>query len=152
MSLDTWKQEHYPVEADDASLKDNPLASTRHSLIKWYGLRDKVLYKHGLKARSGMLFDPNSKARFDIDSDTCALCANYYHTSDDSRDIRRCLDCPLAQQREQDGKPTPCDFRLKTEDRPPYHVWDESNNPEPMIEALEATYRSLGGDPSELED
>lgn len=149
MSLDTWKKEHYPVEANDESLKNNPLAATRHSLIKWYGLRERVLFKHGLKVHGGTLFDPSSEEQLKIDSDTCALCESYYHTSDDSRDIYRCVECPLAKQRKADH-PTPCDLRLKTESMSPYRMWDDNHNPEPMIDALELTYVALGGDLSEL--
>jgi len=45
MSLKTWKEEFYPVEAEDAA--SNPIEATKHSIQKWKGAMAESLEKHG---------------------------------------------------------------------------------------------------------
>lgn len=45
MSLQSWQDEFYPVEADQPQTQ---LDAARHSLQKWQGVMKKNLKRHGL--------------------------------------------------------------------------------------------------------
>lgn len=44
MSLETWKQEFYPVSAEEAVV--DAIAAVNHSIKKWEGLRPNTLANH----------------------------------------------------------------------------------------------------------
>jgi hypothetical protein len=122
MSLDSWKEEFYPIEADKVSKKN----SIEHSILKWTGLRKENLDKHGIVAiMGGYIEELEIRNGLDIDSDSCALCCHYL--SDE------CKRCPITKSRG-----IKCDS-LKddgTETASPYGHWLWSMDPEPMIQTL----------------
>lgn len=128
MSIATWKEEFYPVDASKCP-QDEAVA---HSLRKWKGLRPDALRAHGLAANYS-LRDAGG-ATFPVDVDTCALCKA--HTD--------CDTCPLYKVR--GGRP--CDMATESEEEngqpSPFEAWQEKSNPEPMIAALEAAARLQG--------
>lgn len=116
MTIETWKQEFYPTEADSTS-KETAIA---HSLRKWVGLRPENLTKHGI-TNYDLYTIQYKNERFDINGQSCALCSHFF-----SRDW--CVNCPLHKHLGQD-----CD-----DENMPYSIYIASRDPEPMITALEA--------------
>lgn len=108
MSKKTWKEEFYPIPADEVPLK----RAVAHSLKKWRGLLPRNLKKHGLK---------EAPIEFGMSS-TCALCVNYTaHPA--SGDM--CDGCPLFEiGHECQGQGSP------------YDQWATHDDPRPMIAAL----------------
>lgn len=124
MSLETWKDEFYPVPADKVEAKD----AVAHSLRKWIGLRKENLERHGVVRRGFMIHDKNYTGKLlPIDDQTCALCVHY------EGDDCKCTACPLQQVRKKR-----CDRKLLTEYRAPYLAFIHCGDPEPMIQCLEA--------------
>lgn len=126
MSLATWKEEFYPVPADQVP-KEQAL---QHSLSKWRGLTPDNLEKHSLASTgTGRLCDSGVKWPvdfFDIDSATCALCFYYIKA--------QCCNCPLAKYRGGIN----CDKTVEGEENSPYELWCCDQNEQPMIALLEA--------------
>jgi len=134
VSLETWKAEFYPVEASATRIED----ATAHSLRKWVGLRKENLERHGVfyssdtRRVTDQPVDLFSSYGLVVSNESCALC--HHHNKD--RAEQPCGDCPLAISR--DG--VPCD----ESDRDESSVWIlwgaslSTQNPEPMIAALEA--------------
>lgn len=120
MSLQTWKDEFYPVEASEVS-KENAI---QHSLAKWRGLTEENLKKHRVIVKERCLEGKyNHHEWITIDSETCALCHLY------SNDIESdCIDCPLKKYFGE---------RCDNNDDGVYYRWVVHNDPHPMIEALE---------------
>lgn len=88
MSLQSWKEEFYPVEAQYAS----PEEAVAHSLRKWEGLRPENLQKHGLVQNGKHLEEVDSEdEEYFISGDSCALC---HHYAEDE-----CNCCPLFKAR-----------------------------------------------------
>jgi hypothetical protein len=54
MSIETWKAEYYPCDADSDEAQAAPAA---HGLRKWYGLRPEAIARHGLVLECGYLRD-----------------------------------------------------------------------------------------------
>ena len=110
MSLETWKEEFYPVPADEVPESQ----ALTHSLRKWEGLRKENLEKHGVKRRL------HKVGEFHVDSTTCALC--HHHAGS-----FWCYTCPIAGTDEA-GNSVNCDHE--------YIKWVGGGDPEPMIELI----------------
>lgn len=131
MSLDSWKEEFYPIEAGNFEGVDYPEGVVRHSLRKWIGMRKENLAKHEC-ARS-MYGDLVSvagsqvKQTFGISSKSCSLCVAYMG--------RDCSKCPLAIIRGG----VACDKPASQLDEftSPWFKWAHAGDPEPMIGYLE---------------
>ena len=131
MSLQTWKDEFYPIPAQDVA-KD-PVLASQHSLRKWIGLRSTNLGKHGLHVLTRSIAENgDDSVRLNISDSSCALCVHYY-PRDETLQSFRCANCPLALARAVDGIPVPCDSLGKGEARSPWGEWQSLHNPEPMI-------------------
>lgn len=116
MSLQSWKKEFYPTEASEI---DNTPDAIEHSITKWKGLLPENLSKHYLEIDDGSIWDSN-KGYMVISAGTCALCQLFIETD--------CPNCPLRDylgHRCDDGEDSP------------YIIFSLSNNPQPMIDALE---------------
>jgi hypothetical protein len=140
MTIETWKKEFYPVEAEDCP-EDQAI---EHSLLKWQGLSPDNLAKHGLELSPrfagiieiGKEYD-DANAKFFIGSDSCALC-HHFHSDDpdedENGDETHCLECPLAITRG-----AACDHLLvdeegeELENESPWHEYAKSRDPKPMI-------------------
>lgn len=128
MSLESWKKEFYPMEADVCP-RDNE-TMLLHSLLKWVGARHENLREHDMDfVGRGMIM--GSFEDFAFNAITCALCLEYLVELDQEEgepDIA-CVGCPL-----RDLQGTPCCY--VTDQVDPYAVFLEKGDPEPMIEAL----------------
>jgi hypothetical protein len=127
VSLKTWKQEFYPVDASDTD-EDSAAA---HSLRKWEGLRHHNLDKHGALVRDNGRYISDGDEHLPISSTSCALCEWHWQGVEDD-DGRRCCSCPLAIARQG----TPCDVSMPDEEQSPWTQWLSTHDPEPMIHWL----------------
>lgn len=83
MSIDTWKKEFYPTDAETTSI----VGAVAHSIRKWRGIYSSNLRKHSLHKGYMFITDSGGKS-FCLDSTTCSLCHHYY--------IRTgCKKCPI---------------------------------------------------------
>lgn len=124
MSIETWKRQFYPVEAETAA-KQGAKAATIHSIRKWEGLRPDVLEKHGVSAAGSTLADDQGSPGFAINGETCALCVAFL-----GRDGNDCKRCPLYKARDKRR----CDIAMiGHEVESPYCAWIDHSDPEPMI-------------------
>jgi hypothetical protein len=134
MSLETWKQEFYPISAEE--IVENG-ASTKelieHSLRKWKGLREFNLQKHNI-GRSPISRDIGISGAdyLSITNTTCALCKKFLF-----RCVKKCHNCPLfiisdSQSCDEYPEDEGPDIRMS-----PYFHWSSNNDPEPMIALLE---------------
>jgi hypothetical protein len=128
MSVETWKNEFYPISARLAHSTD--LMALQHSLKKWIGLRSENRkahevsigpYNHTLQDASA------SSLKFHIASRSCALCHRH-----DISDEPHCATCPLYVVRG-----TRCDLQTSPTDTSQWHSWTKKANPEPMIQLIE---------------
>lgn len=132
MSLETWKEEFYPIEADKSV--GSQLEAVEHSLRKWRGLDADTLKRHGLRQAYYNL-EEDRGGKFHIDYTSCALCRLVNATEDG------CYECPLYAVRGG----VPCDVIMVDEDEnlletfSPYVKWTRFNDPAPMLEWLEKT-------------
>lgn len=129
MTLQTWMEEYYPVEA--STVKDR-IEAIRHSLRKWEGIREENMDKHEVASLDGYSIEnwDGSGDVFSIDGDSCALCHLYFDGND------YCDACPIF---ELTGRT--CDGHLDSEegnsiDLHPFYMWRKRGNPEPMIKVL----------------
>ena len=120
MSLQSWKDEFYPVRAVDVPAEK----ALDHSIQKWEGLLPKNLHRHGVVFKEGALVDDVGKVRLAINSLSCALCMRY----------PGCSKCPLAVGRGG----VPCDQATPGEESP-WLIFIEQGDPVPMLEELERT-------------
>lgn len=136
MSAKSWQQEFYPTPAHSCSAED----AVKHSLLKWTGLRDENLKRHGVRLTNGgrimTVESDDLKTRIDygiiIDSRSCALCIHYTGLY-----ISDCINCPVYRVREN----TKCDSKTSDElDKnveSPWFIFKQRGDPEPMIKVLE---------------
>jgi hypothetical protein len=131
MSLDTWKQEFYPVAAVECP--GNVVDAIAHSIRKWTGLTKENLERHGLRKVSadgiGEGDEPSVSdgTKFYTCSFSCALCVHF-----------SCAACPLAQARGGDGDGrghVPCDSPRSDESLilTPWRSWTDKADPQPML-------------------
>lgn len=138
MSIQSWKNEFYPVHAIEAPAGK----AAEHSLRKWTGLLPENLQKHGLVLKAGRpnpsldLLDIETLERLETvnSSSSCALCAQY--ETPIKADQQTCERCPLHTVRG-----TRCYWVRVAEDhievRSPYHLLHEQHDPKPMTAWLE---------------
>lgn len=120
MSLDSWKKEFYPIDADDVKIED----ACDHSIKKWEGLRKENLAKHDVYV-TGCVIEDKTGDYMLISSSSCALCRYFEHTGGK----HGCQKCPLYEALDFHR----CDDKRSTD---PYGEWFDSRNPESMIKYL----------------
>ena len=141
MSLQTWKEEFYPVPAETVQ-QDDALA---HAVQKWQGMKLENLAKHGVAfdawgdvtdARD----DPTADEThfFKANSETCALCQHYHGFSNADENESHCPTCPLAIARGG----VSCDSTMDEEDTSPWHDFLYDGKPSNMIYWLEKATES----------
>lgn len=132
MSLESFKEEFYFVEADQVS----PKHAIQHALLKWTGILPENLEKHGVQYVSHGVRDKDESVlpHLTYSSPTCSLCHLYLMTSDDAT----CKDCPLAMVRNG----VSCD-RSRDSDPSPYNY----DQPYRMIEFLGGALELYGPKP-----
>jgi hypothetical protein len=104
MSLQTWKDEFYPVRAKDCPIED----AIDHSIRKWEGMRQENIDKHGIKLVSGVLesvpFD--MKEVLYINASTCALC--HYYAKEGPYGCAACPITAYKKSRDESVTGDPC--------------------------------------------
>lgn len=140
MSMESWKEEFYPVTADEMKDRFDAGSATaadliKHCLRKWEGARPENLKRHGLvKVASdefiGEGVDEITGEDFAFDSISCALCVAH---QDRNSIVSACGSCPLYISRDY----VSCAGARLNEDDSPYCDFLNQGDPEPMIEALE---------------
>ena len=126
MSLTSWKEEFYPI---DAAHPDALKAPAAHSLQKWLGLRPEALARHKVYlaidevSEKGRVVSRNGSGMY-VDSYHCALCERYLKRLP----MNTCSRCPLYKLLNH----VSCDEG----DDSPYDCLVEHKDPEPMIAAL----------------
>lgn len=122
MSLKTWKEEFYKVEASQVPQEE----ALQHSLTKWIGLRRENLAKHEVERNGFLLGDTDIILA--IDGTSCALCLLYVDES--------CHSCPLRKAKEDQGYFYTGDHCWKE-----YSIQIRTGNPEPMIRLIQKAIR-----------
>ena len=113
MSIKSWKQEFYPVPAEEAAT--SPIAALKHSIVKWHGLRSENLKKHRVVVIGlHRIGTTEENAEQLVCSTSCALCVLVH---------QHCDRCVLTKVRSTCGAS--------------YHNWVCKQDPEPMIAQLE---------------
>lgn len=77
-TIEDWKDDFYPVEADSPEALKSVGTALRHSIRKWSGLDSKTLEKYGLHKESddNKIYSKDSlSSEFTVDSFSCALCS-----------------------------------------------------------------------------
>lgn len=128
MSLKTWKEEFYPVDARSPEAQADPVA---HSLRKWEGLRPEAMAKHGVRRCLTHSITDDNYFPMPVDAVSCALCQRG-NPSRNKKPPCKCDTCPLALSRGG----TACDKARDNETLSPWESWELDANPEPMIAAL----------------
>lgn len=129
MSLQTWKDEFYPVEAKEATQDDK--TALLHSIKKWTGLLPENMKKHDVKYSESIktdLIDNEPFAYFGVDAYSCALCCRHVLPKGS------CDKCPLARHLGE---------RCDNTDISPYQIYNATQNPEPMLQALLDTLKEF---------
>lgn len=125
MTIQSWKNEFYPVEAQKVAISD----ALQHSLVKWKGLTAENLSRHEVKSYLGVLKDEVGDEVLCIDSSSCALCVHYL--GDDDPHEHQCTGCPLFEVRG-----VGCDEKTYGRDAP-YQCFSSYSAPMPMIALIE---------------
>lgn len=91
MSISTWKKEFYPEPPSENMTAEE---ATLHSILKWEGLTQENLEKHGLTLSHGVIYETYGSEgnTFEIDQNSCALCVAFK-----GADELDCSSCPLYQ-------------------------------------------------------
>lgn len=152
MSLTSWINEFYPVQAEDCPT-DN-VAMLEHAILKWRGALPENLKKHNMvfvgpvtieeyeptkqgsaeASGGGPTEEPDpAGGSFYYNTQSCALCGEYRKDvvpeEDEDVDLIEpdCEGCPLY-----DLQGYSCCYAPKD----PYYEFMETGNPKPMINAL----------------
>lgn len=135
MTVESWKEEFYPIEADRCPKEE----AIQHSLRKWSGLTENNLLKHevkvdGARAIAGGAYVLPMNANglrgnhyVEIDSRSCSLC-HHYNQGD-------CSACPITFYKQSEKMDTNQWEQCSTE----YLHWRRVKDPHPMIELLKNT-------------
>lgn len=137
MTVETWRAEFYPTDAEDCKAGD----AIEHSLQKWFGLRLANRERHGVTVLHERHLTDSHGGHFVVSSSSCALCECYFDHGED--DDAPCRACPLAVSRGGFA----CDNEAPGERNSPWADWTYSANPEPMIAALEKAKQDAGDRP-----
>jgi hypothetical protein len=135
MSLQSWLEEFYPTPADDPQNSGDALAAAKHSLQKWRGLTAESLSNPGV-SRIGDRGIGNIDTSLKIDILTCSLC--HYSRGVCKRGKQYCNHCPLFKT-----EGVECDVSDELEGQSLFHQWEDDDNPQPMIEAIQRTVDRL---------
>lgn len=143
MSLQSWKKEFYPVEAEDvaAATDSGDLVLLNHSLQKWIGLRDENMIKHNVYKGCSVTIYDSENYEFEVNSKTCALCHIHYRFVDGEGSA--CKTCPLFKVRGSrcdiltDEEEVENEFGTGAIITSPWDSYVDNEDPEPMIKLIE---------------
>lgn len=124
MTIESWKQEFYPVEAGACPEGQE----IQHSLLKWTGLKPENLKKHDMDALGNAIEEvvngDYTMKVFSVDASTCALC-QAHSVRDEDDDEFPCSECPLSKL---GANGVDCNTE--------YEAFTQGDNPDPMLEIL----------------
>jgi len=126
MSIETWKQEFYAVEASVVG-NDTDVVLLEHSIKKWEGLQTENLERHELRVDCARIVDVGG-VNFYINSESCALCRKCLFFNEQAS----CAPCPLYKVRGG----VACDrvdADADGDDISPFEAWRDRADPEPML-------------------
>jgi hypothetical protein len=132
MSIESWKEEFYPVTAREIVEHGTEKKLIEHSIRKWNGLTKENLEKHQLTKKLFSISD-NKGGYFSADGGSCALCQKY----DDN-----CLGCPLEKVRGNIACSDETEDEDRANSRSPWSEWTHNDNTEPMIYWLKKSKES----------
>lgn len=95
MSVQSWKNEFYPISALEAAQTKDRLGCIDHSLTKWRGARPENLQKHDVTFKLHTIKDlfkekeEKEEEQFLFDAVTCSLCQY------DDLFFADCRSCPI---------------------------------------------------------
>jgi hypothetical protein len=145
MSLESWKEEFYPVEAQDMN-HSTEKDCLQHSLKKWEGLTKENLDKHHVRVGKypQLLIAGRGLGSLRITSNSCALCV---------KNLVNCSECILQKTLPGTcGEATsPYEFITYKHDNYlqdfcsgcAYDAFKDNEDPRPMIEALQKTLKLI---------
>ena len=146
MSIESWKEEFYPVTASELvdliyneipDAGDVEMLLVKNSLRKWRGMTKDNLNRHDVRGRSTMLdegFGGGGKY-IALGAASCSLCKMANSVCQDCL-LYQYIDKPEATD-EQEWKEGACDEQ--------WQEWSRNLNPVPMIGLLEELLREVGG-------
>lgn len=144
MSLETWKEEFYPIPANE-NMED--MEALLNAKRKWEGMRKENLEKHECNVKTGRI---NYNAEFFcIGAGSCALCLKYSPEYEETLNKYVCDQCPIYLSRDEIS----CD-NLSQEEidlqkysdneiHSPWHEFTNNNNPELMLQAIDIAIEYL---------
>lgn len=95
MSIETWKEEFYPVTAEAVNAGGSASVGEliEHSLRKWRGATYTNLERHGLERHpdDNITLLENDEEVFCFDIHSCSLCQRFNMG-------KRCVGCPLVDE------------------------------------------------------
>lgn len=123
MSINSWKKEFYRGRVQVAAR--DVVSATEHSIVKWTGLSEANLKKHGLvkdkdSACGDRITNPKTGGQFTVGEGECALCLYDSHQI-----IISCYACPLPKVN-----------AMCRDCNSPYQYWTLTGNNKPMLAAL----------------
>lgn len=123
-----WLEEFYSIEAG-LLIGDPDTELVKHAIKKWNGAREENLDKHDVHIADRNEIWSTDEPIIIFDTDTCALCQVYFSVWSET-----CGECPLYRY-----------LGARCFDRAdgPYTTFLNTQNPEPMIRALEGTLKML---------
>lgn len=134
MSIETWKEEFYPITVREFTLQSrSTLELLEHALKKWKGLTEENRKKHHVQKAPNSRCLRGTDADFPLHSESCSLCRFY------SEHHAICSRCPLYNVRG-----VSCDDVPQDSDNELLSPWNEfliRSNPQPMIALLEEAIR-----------
>lgn len=127
MSLETWKQEFYDVDAQDVAAERDMLKCLEHSIKKWNGLTEDNLEKHEcfIDTIDGTAAVSDGWDYLYLDSESCSLCILSTRISIEQEIYDDCSPCPLKNCQKE------------------YLEFSEDYNPMPMIELLQGAKKNV---------
>lgn len=140
MSLQSWKEEFYPITAEELKIKllndsnffdknFRDIALLKHSILKWTGLLSENLKKHALyKNKKESKIRDDFEDQLYITHESCALCVIY---DEELFDYGECHYCPIKNETKK------CDHDDRDTIMTPYGHFFAENDPNPMLKILQ---------------
>ena len=135
-SVDSWKQQFYPIPATDASAW-TVIEAIDHSIRKWEGATPESLLAHGCELKTTMIgqlpviVGVTSRDTGEVvyfDSDSCSLCVRGHDAVAHNQQLDACGNCPI---RVSLGGRTCVELASG-----PYREFCRTGNPQLMLDAL----------------
>lgn len=138
MSIKTWKEEFYPVDAEEFENASDE-ECIKHALQKWKGALPENCEKHEISYEDHLIFEPRSSdLPFVFNGRNCSLCQKYNDSCRDNDDDF----CPivrfLGESCDDSINHYTSKINLDEETKNNFHeaYYEAQNNPAIVIELL----------------